>query len=256
MKSFEPTSHSMKYPVFQLSRLFLPALIAALLLSVPCADAQTSIGQHWEYINRSDSGIIYYLEKSFLKTRGALRHVWQKNVFPDGSYQLISTGWQCANRQFRILEAGNYDADGTFTDHESASPWTNIFPDSVSEEIFAAVCGNYSSEEKPEGNSHPTNRQAEVIVRQANVRDAPRSDGRIIGRAVGGERLTLGDAPPVRGWYQIRLNGNPAETGWLNGGTIKIILAPKLKNDGKPGGKKPSGKTSSGKNSLAPRRKP
>jgi uncharacterized protein YgiM (DUF1202 family) len=108
-------------------------------------------------------------------------------------------------------------------------------PDSVAEGYFRVVCvltKRTTDDSSAESNDKLAAQvAAQIITRNANVRESPTTDSRIVRKVAKGARLLLADTKPTSGgWYRV-LTSDTKETGWLHGSTIKLIT---LESKSKP----------------------
>jgi hypothetical protein len=63
---------------------------------------------------------------------------------------------------------------------------------------------------------------AEIIVENANLREAPNASSAVIREVALGEKLALGNSRRVGPWYQV-VDEETGREGWLHGNTFKIV---------------------------------
>lgn len=191
----------------------------------------------WMFVGTDADGTAFYLDRTFRQPVNNGVRVWDKSVYPDGSYRISLVEWKCVGKKFFVVDVTIYTPTGSFIRGEKGTAWVNVTPDSTSEVIFKRVC-----EEVPEDTSKPTTSKkmmAEVIAEKVNVRAAPNVDSDIILQATGGERFVLIEQKPTGGWYQIFLPGID-ETAWIHGNVIKLIKPSGKSNPGKAGARRRS----------------
>lgn len=177
----------------------------------------------WQFISKNSNGSTSYLNFSGKnQPKSSNQQTWTKEVFSDGSYKITLVNWKCREKRFQIQEAVNYASSGAYVDREDQSSWTTIIPDSVAENYFKVVCATGRNA----SNSNSVSRKifVQVIVENANIREAPFAVGTVMQTVEKGARLALADPEPVGVWYQV-LIPETDEKGWLHGSTIKIIKA-------------------------------
>lgn len=198
---------------------FLLILLGIIFFTNRLLFAQQS---RWRFIGKNDNGSLSYLEKSNQKQTANKRQTWVKEVYSDGSYKIILIDWQCRQKRFQAVESTNYEASGKYIDKEGSSPWTTVVPDSVSENYYKAVCLSNGQKSAAQSDASSGTITAQIITRNANVREAPFANSPVIQTIEKGARLFLADAQPTGAWYQVTIPDMNA-TGWLHGNTIKII---------------------------------
>jgi len=205
---------------------FLLTFYAIIVLNNQPTFAQQS---RWQFIGRNDNGSLSYLEKSKQKGTGNKRRTWIKEVFSDGSYKIILISWQCREKRFQALESTNYEASGKYIDKEGSSPWTTVVPDSVVEKYYQAVCTTTEQTVTAKSDASEGKLIAQIITQNANVRESPSTDSRVLKKTAKGTRFLLADSEPNGGWYQVFIS-HAKETGWLHGNTIKLITVKSKSN--------------------------
>jgi uncharacterized protein YgiM (DUF1202 family) len=199
------------------------------LLSILMTASYPTFAQQnrWVYVGEDTSGALFYLNKTSRQSIGKTIKVWDKIVYRDNSYRINQTEWKCKEKQFAIVDITIYSPNNEFISKDKPTPWLNVVPDSISEIMHKAVCGNLS-----DNNSEKTSlskKMAEIIVEKANVRTNPDINSTIIRKVKSGERFALADENPADGWYQIIISGT--NTGWIHGSTIKLVeITDKKKN--------------------------
>lgn len=178
----------------------------------------------WQFISRNDNGSTSYLEKSNKSETGDRKQTWTKEVYSDGSYKITLVDWQCREKRFRVLEAANYMPSGEYIDKEGSSAWSTIVPDSVSENYYQVICS--ASGQKSAAKSIPSGRKiiARIIALNANIRESPTAESRVLQRVEKGTYLFLADTEPTNGWYQVFIP-DTNEAGWLYGNTIELLVS-------------------------------
>lgn len=193
--------------------------VTVLLINQTATRAQ---GNRWQFVSRNDTGSTSYLEKSNKSETGDRKQSWTKEVYSDGSYKITLVDWQCRKKRFRVLEASNYMLSGDYIDKEGSSGWSTVVPDSVSENYYKVICS--SSGQKSAAKAIPSSGKtiARIIALNANTRESPTANSRILQRVEKGAQLFLADAEPTNGWYQVFIP-DTNETGWLYGNTVKLL---------------------------------
>lgn len=218
-------------------QLFFLMLICVSLLNHPTFSQQN----RWQFIGRNDNGSTSYLEKSKPKEVGGKKQTWSKEVYSDGSYKITLIDWQCRERKFRVLEATNYAPSGEYVGKEGSSAWSTVVPDSVSENYYKVVCLPTGNTFATKSNTSTKKPVAQIIVDNANIREAPFANSPAIQTVQKDAQLFLAAAEPVGGWYQVYIP-DTKETGWLHGNTIKLLgiksNSTKPKRKSKPVGKR------------------
>lgn len=174
----------------------------------------------WTYVGRDTSGALFYFDKTSRQSTGKIIKVWDKIVYRDGSYRINQTKWKCKEELFSILDITIYSPNSEFLDKDKPTPWLNVVPDSISEVMHKAVCGDSSDKNLEKTSS--SKKIVEIIVEKANVRVEPDINSTIIRKVKSGERFALADENPTDGWYQIIISGTN-KTGWIHGNTIKLV---------------------------------
>jgi len=207
-------------PIMKKFSLILIPFGIVLLINQNPALAQQS--NRWQFIGRNDNGSRSYLEKSNKSETGDRKQTWSKEVYSDGSYKITLIDWQCRERRFRILEATNYAPSGEYVDKEGSYPWSTVVPDSVSENYYKVVCISPGKTPTTESNASRRKTIAQIIAPNANIRESPTANGRVVQTVEKGAQLFLTDADPKGSWYQVFIP-DTNETGWLHGNTIKLV---------------------------------
>lgn len=190
----------------------------ALLVNQPTFAQQS----RWQFIGKNDNGSLSYLEKSSQNGSGNRKRTWVKEVYSDRSYKIILIDWQCRERKFQAVESTSYAGSGEYIDKEGSSPWTAVVPDSVVENYYQAVCVSIGQTPTTKSDTSSNKMMAQVIAQNANVRESPTTNSRVIQNAAKGTRFIVADAEPTGSWYQVFIP-NTIEIGWLHGNTIKLI---------------------------------
>lgn len=198
--------------------LFFLMLIYVSLLNHPVFSQQS----RWQFIGRNDNGSLSYLEKSKQRGTGNKRQTWVKEVYTDGSYKIILIDWQCREKRFQAVEATNYAASGKYLDKEGSSPPATVVPDSVSENYYKAVCPSNEQQSAVQPDAASRTITAQIITKNANVREAPFANSPVVQTIEKGVRLILADVQPTGAWYQVTIPNTNA-TGWMHGSTIKLL---------------------------------
>lgn len=200
--------------------VFILIFYAIIILSNQPMFAQAN---RWQFISRNDNGSTSYLDKSAQKQTGDVRRIWTRDVFSDGSYKIGLVDWQCSAGKFRVLEGVTYKPSGEYIYKEDKpTGWISIFPDSISESYFNVVCAPSRQTPIAESNKLNTQRIAQVIALNANIRESPNASSRVIQKVEKGTRLFLADTESANGWYQVFIP-ETNETGWLRGNAIKLL---------------------------------
>lgn len=174
----------------------------------------------WIYIGKDTSGALFYLDKTSRQSIGKSIKVWDKSVYPDGSYRVNQTKWECKEKQFAIVDITIYSPKNEFIGKDNPTPWLNVVPDSISEIMHKAVCERLSNKNFEKTSS--SKKMVEIIVKKANVRAEPAINSNIIRKVKSGDKFALADENSTSGWYQIIIS-NTNETGWIHGSTIKLV---------------------------------
>jgi hypothetical protein len=174
----------------------------------------------WIFVGEDASGALFYFDKGSRQPIGNAMKVWDKIVYPDGSYRINQTKWQCKEKQFSIVDITIYSENNEFIGKDSPTPWLNVVPDSISEVMHRAVCGDLSDKNLEKTSSNK--KMAEIIVEKANVRAEPGINSSVIKKVKSGEKFTLADENPTDGWYQIIISSTN-KTAWIHGSTIKLL---------------------------------
>lgn len=192
-------------------------------IMVICQPTLAQQTNRWQFVGRSNNGSSSYLDESAQKQIGDIRRTWTKEVFSDGSYKIGLVDWQCRARKFRILQGATYQASGEYIYREDKpTSWITVFPDSVSENYYKAVCASTGQTSSSQSKSAENKTIAEVVAINPNVRVSPTTDSPIIQRVKKGTQLFLADAEPTNGWYQVFIP-DTNETGWLYGNTVELL---------------------------------
>lgn len=176
----------------------------------------------WQFIGKNDNGSLSYLEKSNQKQTGNKKQTWVKKVYDDGSYKIILANWRCHEKRFQIVESANCAASGNYIGKEGSSPMMTVVPDSVSENYYKAVCLPAKQQSAIQPGAASETITAQIITRNANIREALFINSPVVQTIEKGVRLNLADAQPIGAWYQIIIP-KTNETGWLHGNTIKLL---------------------------------
>ncbi len=211
------------------------SLILIFLGSVLTTNQPTVFGQQsnrWQFIGTNDNGSRSYLEKSNQKQTDNKRQTWVKDVYSDGSYKITLINWQCSEKIFQAVESTNYEASGKYIDREGSSPWTTVVPDSVVENYYKAVCLSTGQQSDTQADAASETLIAQIITKNANVREAPFANSPVVQTIEKGARLFLADAQPTGAWYQVIIPDTNA-TGWLHGSTIKLLTIKPNSNQSK-----------------------
>lgn len=183
----------------------------------------TAQNNRWEYIGTNTDGIIFYIDKTTIERSGREVRLWEKSVFPDGSYQINLSRWQCSERTNILVTSNIYTPQGSLISTKKGKNWNGIIPDSIGEAIYEAVCDANPS--KATATETMTD-NVQVISKLANIRELPSMNSAIVKKAVKGTVFRLVEAEPESGWYQIYLDSS--DTAWIHGNTIEFIfLVPK-----------------------------
>ncbi len=173
----------------------------------------------WVFIGQNTDGTLFYLDQNSRQVLGNRIRAWDKNIFRDGSYKINLVEWKCNEKRYFFIDMTNYTPTGSFIRKDKSTEWLVVVPDSVSESMYKAVCGNSS-----ERNSKAVSKNkkiAQIIVRKANLRVEPSINSNIIQQANLGEQFSLADEQPTNGWYQIITGTN--ENAWIHGNNIKFV---------------------------------
>lgn len=195
-------------------------LLVTIVLSYLSTFAQQE--KRWNYISKTSDGTLFYIDETSRQMSGKNIRIWNKSIFWNGSFRLNLVEWNCKEAKYLFVEASFYSQTGKFLRIEKGSEWINVIPDSISETLHKAVCKK--SPEKDLKTKSSSRKIAQIIVKKANLRDAPKLNSVILRQADINEQFSLADELPTNGWYQIILSGT-TETAWIHGNNIKLVKA-------------------------------
>jgi hypothetical protein len=174
----------------------------------------------WVFVGEDANNSLFYFDKTSRQPIGNIVKVWDKIIYPDGSYRISQTQWKCSEKKYFITDVSIYSPTGDFIGKDKATTWLNVVPDSINEVMYKAVC--VDSSDKNFDRTSLSKKMAEIITERANVRAEPNINSRIIGKVKSGDRFTLADENSTKGWYQIIIP-DTNKVGWVHGNTIKLI---------------------------------
>jgi hypothetical protein len=94
----------------------------------------------WVEVCRTAKDEPVYIDRSSVRVNGDTATVWQKVANKDGSEYRFHAEFLRAARKSRYLSSVTYDADGNVVKTTSdPSPWIDIIPDSVGEDVYNVV---------------------------------------------------------------------------------------------------------------------
>jgi hypothetical protein len=199
---------------------YLPILL--IITIAGCFSVFAQQENRWTFISKSSDGTLFYIDKNSRQGSGDNIRVWNKSIFWNGSFRLDLVEWNCREEKYLFVEASFYSQTGKFLRIEKGTEWMNIIPDSISEALHKAVCGE--SLKKDLKTKSPNRKIAQIIVRKANLRAEPNLNSSVIQRANLSEQFFLADEQPRNGWYQIIITGTN-KTAWIYGNNFKIVEA-------------------------------
>lgn len=198
--------------------LILAFRFCFLMLILLPVTAQTN---RWSYVGTNVAGAVFYLDLATIERSKNSVRLWDKTIFPDGSYQINLSQWQCDRRKSIIITSNIYEPSGNIIEIRKGGNWLDVTPNSISEAFYRRVC---QAENSRSPNYEDSDEITEVRVKtiQANIRNLPMMDAAVVGKVRKGERLRLVNSLSSQGWYQIYF-GSDDETAWIHGNTIEII---------------------------------
>ena len=153
----------------QLQRFTLTFALALAFLTI-FGQPLAAQNNHWEYIGTSADGIVFYIDKNNFERSGGEVSLWEKSIFPDGSYQTNLSKWQCAEMKTILITSNIYTPQGSLVGRKSVKDWNRLIPDSIGEAMYKAAC-NVEFIRTPVAEAAAEN--IRVTVKLANIRDLP-----------------------------------------------------------------------------------
>lgn len=199
-------------------------LICLFLITFVSAAAQQS---RWSYIGRAVNDSVWYLDKSFKKNKSGTVTSWEKVIFPDDSFSIEVTEWNCSERKKRMLQADNYAPSGDFLSHlGDPAQWRFVVPDSVEEKVFGIICGNSISKKRTSGREDDGNSSFAQTIKKSVLMSEANPNRKVIRKVAVGEKLTLVSEESTGVWYRV-FDPKTNSEGWLNGNHFKIVKVSK-----------------------------
>ncbi|MCD9188948.1 MAG: SH3 domain-containing protein [Pyrinomonadaceae bacterium] len=201
-------------------RLTFTFLLLLIITVLACSPVWAQQENRWIYVNKSSDGTLFYIDKNSRQKSGNNIRIWNKSIFWNGTFRLNLVEWNCREKKYLFVEILFYSQTGKFLRKESDTEWVNVIPDSISEGLHEAICGDsLKNNSKTKSSNRKT---AQIIVKRANLRLEPNLSGNIVEEAKLGEEFLLADEQPTNGWYQVILFGND-KTAWIHGNNIKLV---------------------------------
>jgi hypothetical protein len=199
---------------------FIFTFVLLLIFSVIFAENSNAQINRWTYIGTTAEGIVFYIDQTSVERSGREVRLWGKSIFPDGSYQINLSRWDCSDRTTMVIISNIYSPQGKVVGRKKGNGWDRVIPESVGEALYAAAC-NFEPKKTTAGKVVPEN--IKVISKQANIRELPSMNAAIVKKAVKGTVFRLVEAEPENGWYQIYTGSG--ETAWIHGNTVEFIIS-------------------------------
>lgn len=208
----------MKQKILQLTlRVFFSLIFCGILLMIFSITSPAQ-NNRWSFVGRSADGIDFYLDvTSVEKTKNIIR-TWEKSIFPDGSYQINLSAWQCDRRTSSLITSRVYTPAGSLISIKNGNSWMEVTPDSIAEAFYKRVC----NPSEIAGNSEEIVQMQEVriISDQANIRQVPAMNAPVVKKVKKGTKLKLASSLTEGGWYEVYIGD---KTAWIHGNTVEFI---------------------------------
>ena len=199
---------------------FMAYFAMALTVAVIFAGLASAQNARWTYIGTTAEGIVFYIDQTSVERSGREVRLWEKSIFPDGSYQINLSRWDCSDRTTMVISSNIYSPQGKMVGRKKGNGWDRVIPESVGEALYAAAC-KFEPKKSTAGKVIPAN--IKVISKQANIRELPSMNAAVIMKAAAGTIFRLVETEPENGWYQIYIGDG--ETAWIHGNTIEFIIS-------------------------------
>ena len=185
-------------------------IVVTCLLNCRTAHAQQSSEQRnqrseWVFIAASTIGTNYYVDSQTRVTAGDKVSVWERAVFPDGSFKQTLNRYDCRRRRYQIVQTDVYDRFGILQTSAfgGSSYWEAVAPDTIGDKTFTAACrfvinattsnstNTNATKHDRTGTNQNITKLVEVTTENAQLRAADNITGGVLRKLARGEQLEL-----------------------------------------------------------------